>query len=99
MNRIPLGGQHDDDLVLRHESEEPSHNRDGLQHGNDPRDDSIIVSERHQDAVVKFSRSTGIGSTTLTRTRARHKLPQQVGGEKCGLEGKRLNAKRREPLR
>jgi arylsulfate sulfotransferase len=25
----------------------------------DPRDDSIIVSVRHQDAVVKFSRSTG----------------------------------------
>jgi arylsulfate sulfotransferase len=32
-------------------------------HGNavidDPRDDSIIISLRHQDAVVKFSRSTG----------------------------------------
>ena len=26
---------------------------------HDPRDDSIIVSVRHQDAVVKFSRSTG----------------------------------------
>ncbi len=26
---------------------------------NDPRDDSIIISLRHQDAVVKFSRSTG----------------------------------------
>jgi arylsulfate sulfotransferase len=32
-------------------------------HGNavihDPRDDSILISLRHQDAVVKFSRSTG----------------------------------------
>jgi hypothetical protein len=26
---------------------------------NDPRDDSVIISLRHQDAVVKFSRSTG----------------------------------------
>jgi len=26
---------------------------------HDPRDDSVIVSVRHQDAVVKFSRSTG----------------------------------------
>jgi len=26
---------------------------------HDPRDDSIIVSVRHQDAVIKFSRSTG----------------------------------------
>jgi len=60
INYSPLGGSYDDfaEPIIGH----PVETRD-WSHGNavvhDPSDDSIIVSLRHQDAVIKFSRQTG----------------------------------------